>query len=52
MSQKVFLARTRDRELEELEAETPCAEMVSYDGAYFFLYPDILHLREQTGESH
>lgn len=48
MTPTVFLARSR--ELEEMEAETPCAEMLPYDAAYFCLYPDILLLREQTGE--
>ncbi len=45
----VFVTRTREPEADEVESRAPLAR-INYGGVYFFLYPFILRLRDQTGE--
>jgi hypothetical protein len=46
---QVLLTRSREPEFEEIEGQKPCADFY-FGGIYFFLYPEILRLSEQTGE--
>jgi len=45
----VFVTSTSDPEPEEVEGRKHLAR-VAFGGTYFFLYPAILHLRDQTGQ--
>jgi hypothetical protein len=46
---KVFLARSRQPEPEEVEDVQPLAD-VPWIGEYSFLYPGLVELRDRTGE--
>ena len=45
----VFVTRSGDPDPNEVEGREPCAS-ITFGGTYFFLYPEILRLRDQTGE--
>jgi hypothetical protein len=44
----MFVTRTSDPDPEEIEGSEPLAR-IAFGGLYFFLYPAILRLRDQTG---
>jgi hypothetical protein len=45
----VFVTKTRRPDLKETDNQRPHAH-ITFGGVYFFLYPAILRLRDQTGE--
>lgn len=45
----VFVTRSRNPEPHEVEGHTPLVT-IGFGGTYFFLYPEILRLRDKTGE--
>ena len=45
----VFVTKAREPEPEETDDQHPHAH-IAFGGVYFFLYPAILRLRDQTGE--
>jgi len=46
---RVFVTRTSDPEPDEVRSGKPFAR-IRFGGAYFFLYPSLQHLRDQTGQ--
>jgi hypothetical protein len=46
---RVFVTSTSDPEPDVIRSRRPFAR-ISFGGAYFFLYPSLQHLRDQTGQ--